>query len=86
MFAGARIIINMTNLKIWVTIINVISKVIKHMTTRLEPLGHQDFKDTSTTTRSMDIEPLNANPSLCGHQKNSKDKKSWTPLQLGLQH
>ena len=70
MCAGKRIKINMTNLKTWVTIISAISKVIGNMNARQELCMHQDLKDTNTTVRSMDIEPLNAYLSPCGHQKN----------------
>ena len=62
--------ISMTNLKIWVTIISAINKVIKHMNARQEPCMHQDLKVTTTTVRSMDIEPLSADLNPCGHQKN----------------
>ena len=70
MCVGARMPISMTNLKTWVTITSVISKVIRHMTIGLEPSRHQDLKVTITTIRSMDIEPLNVDLSPCGHQKN----------------
>ena len=62
-----RMQISMTNLKTWVTIINTISKVIRHMNARHESCMHQDLKVTTTTVRSMDIEPSNAYLSLCGH-------------------
>ena len=51
--------IDMKKLKTWVTITSAIRKVIKHMTVGLEPSGHHDLKVTTTTVRSMDIEPLN---------------------------
>ena len=70
MCVRARTPINMKNLKTWVTVTNIIIKVIRNMTIGLEPLGDQDLKVTITTTKSMDIEPLNENPSLCGHQTN----------------
>ena len=70
MCARARMQINMTNLKTWVIVINVISKDIRHMNVGLEPLGHLYLKVTSTTIKSMDIESLNEDPSPCGHQTN----------------
>ena len=70
MCVGERTPINMTNLKTWVTVTSAITKVIRHMTIGLEPSGHQDLKITATIARSMDIEPLNAYPSLYGHQIN----------------
>ena len=72
MRARARMPNSMTNLRTWVTVISAISKVIRHMTTKLELSRHQDLKVTTTTVRSMDIEPLNVHPSLCGHQKNEQ--------------
>ena len=68
MCARARKKISMTNLKTWVTITSAKRKVIKHMNAREEPCMHQDLKDTSTTVRSIDIEPLSADPNPCGHQ------------------
>ena len=82
MCVGARMKISMTNLKTWVTLISAISKVIRHMTTGLKPLGHQDLKDT-TTTISVDIEPLNENPSLCGHQTKKERQKVMDTTTIG---
>ena len=70
MCVGGRMPTSMTNLKTWVTVTSAISKVIRHMTIGLEPSGYQDLKVTVTTIISMDIEPLNVDPSLCGHQTN----------------
>ena len=39
---------------------------------------HQNLKDTTTTIRNMDIEPLNANPSPHGHQARQEDIKTLT--------
>ena len=72
MCTGARMSINMTNLKTWVSIISAISKDIKHMNVGLKPSIHQDLKVTATIVRSMDIENLNVGPSLCGHQINQQ--------------
>ena len=68
MCAGVR----MQNLKIWVIVISAIRKVIRHMNARQEPCIDQDLKVTTTTAKSMDIEPLNADLSLCGHQTNQQ--------------
>ena len=86
MCEGAKRPINMTNLKTWVIVISAISKEIRHMNVGLEPSRHQDLKVTTTTIGSMDIEHLNVDPSLCGHQTNQKRQKSRTSLRLGLQH
>ena len=66
-YGGARIPISMTNLKTWVTITSATRKDIKHMTAGLGLSEHQDFKVTATIGRSMDIELLSVDQSLCGH-------------------
>ena len=65
----------MKNLKTWVTIISAINNVIRQINARQEPCMHQDLKVTTTTVISMDIEHLNAGPSLCGHQTNQQRQK-----------
>ena len=75
MFVGARMQINMKNLKIWVTFISAINKVIMHMNARQEPCMHQDLKVTTTTVKSMDIEPSSVDLSPCGHKTNQQRKK-----------
>ena len=83
MCVGERMPIIMTNLRTWVTVINAISKVIRHMIAGLEPSGHQDLKVTTTTIRIMDIEPLNVDPSLCGHQTNQQRQKLMDTTKIG---
>jgi hypothetical protein len=39
---------------------------------RTKTTEHQDLKVTAITARSMDIEPLNVDQSLCGHQINQQ--------------
>ena len=68
----ARMPISMTNLRIWVTITSVTSKDTKHITTGLELSEHQDLKVIATIARSMDIEILNVDQSLFGHQINQQ--------------
>ena len=83
MCAGARMSINMKNLKPWVTIISAKRKDIKHMNVGLKLSRHQDLKVTSTTIISLDIEPLNADPSLCGHQINQQRQKFMDITTIG---
>ena len=83
MCVGERMSINITNLKTWFTITSAISKVIRHMIAGLEPSEHQDLKATATIARSMDIEPLNANKILCGHQINLQRPKSMEITTIG---
>ena len=73
----------MTNLKAWVIVTSAKSKLIRHMTGGLEQLGHQDLKVTSTIARSMDIDPLNAYQSLCGHQTNQQRPKDMDITAIG---
>ena len=75
--------INMTNLRTWVTITSVINKVIKHKIAGLELQGHQDLKVTTTIARSMDIDPLNVDQSLCGHQTNQNRPKIMDITTIG---
>ena len=60
-----------------------ISKDIRHVTIGLEPSGHQDLKVTTTIARSMDIEPLNVDQSLCGHQINQQRPKAMDITTIG---
>ena len=54
-----------------------------HMNTRQEPRMHQDLKVTATTVRNMDIKPLNADLSLCGHQTNPKTQEFMNTSTIG---
>ena len=45
-----------------------INKDIRHMNVGPEPKIYLNLKDTSTTVRSMDIEHLNVDLNLYGHQ------------------
>ena len=67
MCARARLRVNMINLETC-----VISKVIRHMNAKQGPCIHQDLKVTDTIVRNMDVEPLNVDPSPCGHQTSQK--------------
>ena len=48
-----------------------------------EPCMHQDLKDTTTIVRNMDIEPLNADLNLCGHQTSQKNKEAMDTSTIG---
>ena len=48
--------------------------------------GHKDLMETDTIARNMDIEPLNVDQSLCGHQISIQGGTTMQPLQLGLQY
>ena len=40
--------------------------------------------DTATIARNMDIEPLNANQSLCGHQINMQEDTTMHIITIGI--
>ena len=52
----------------WLTIKSATKKDIRHMNVGLGPQRYQNLKDIATTAKSMDIENLNADISLHGHQ------------------
>ena len=68
MFVGSIMLIRMQCQSMWLTIRNAIDKDIKHMNVRPELQKYLNLKEIATTIRSMDIEHLNADPSLHGHQ------------------
>ena len=67
-----------------VTITSAKNRVIKHMTAEPELSRHQDLSVIPITTRSMDIEPLNANQSLCGHQINQQRHQAMKITIIGI--
>ena len=67
-YAEARMPISMIRPKVQAIFINARNKDIKHMNAELGLSRHLDLKVTATIARSMDIEPLNVDQSLCGHQ------------------
>jgi hypothetical protein len=70
MYAEARILINMISLRVQAIVTNARNKVIKHLNAEVGLSRHLDLKVTATIARSMDIEPLNVDQILCGHQIN----------------
>ena len=68
MFARARKQMTMQRLSSWHIVKNERSKYIKLNNVGAKSKGHQNLKDTIITIKSMDIEHLNADPSLHGHQ------------------
>ena len=77
--------ISMIILRVQDIVISEKSKDIKHMNAKLGLSRHQDLKVTTTIARSMDIEPLNVDQSLCGHQINQKRQKEMK-ITKGLLH
>ena len=68
MSTGVRMLIRMQSQNPWLTVKNAINKDIRHMNVGLEPQRYLNLKDIATNTRSMDIEHLNVDLSLLGHQ------------------
>ena len=81
MYVEARIPIIMTSPRMQVIATCGKRKDIKHITIGLGLLEHQDFKVIATTARSMVIELLSADQSLCDTKSINKDQKPWTSLQ-----
>ena len=68
MFAGVERSISRTHLKAKGIVTSATRKDIKHKIVGLKPQGHKDLMVIATIKRSMDIEPLSVDQSLCGHQ------------------
>ena len=60
------------------------NKAIKHKNAEPRLSGQPDLKDTATTARSMDIEPLNADQSLCGHHIPHQDQQVIEIITIGI--
>ena len=84
MYVEARIPISMVSLRMQVIVTYAKNRVIKHMTAEPELSRHQDLKVIAITTRSMDIEPLNADQSLCGHQINQQRHQAMEITTIGI--
>ena len=68
MFVGVRMLIRMQSQNPWLIVKSAISKDIGHMNVEPEPQRYLNLKDIAITVRSMDIEHLNIDLSLHGHQ------------------
>ena len=84
MYVEVRMPISMINLRVQVIVINARNKDIKHMNVEPRLSRHQDLKVTATIARSMDIEPLNADQSLCGHQINQQSHQEMKITTIGI--
>ena len=84
MYVEARMSISMISLRIQVTVTSAKGKVIKHMTVEPKLSRHQDLRVTAITARSMDIELLNADQSLCGHQINQQRHQAKEIIIIGI--
>ena len=80
MYAGARIPISMTSLRIQVIVTSAKNKDIKHIIAELGLSEHQNLMVTTTTSKSMVIELLSVDQSLCGHHTNQQRLMPWTSL------
>lgn len=76
MYEEVRVLIIMISPKVQAIVTSVRNKVIKHMNVEPKLSRHQDLKVTSKTARSMDIDPLNVDQSLCGHKINRQSHQA----------
>ena len=83
MFAGVKGPINTKHLKVKGIVISATYKDIWHKTVGLKSQGHKDLMVTATIARSMDIEPLSANQSLCGHQISMQEETTMHTITTG---
>ena len=60
------------------------NRVIIHMIAEPELSRHQHLKVIAITARSMDIEPLSAGQSLCGHQINQQRHQVMEITTIGI--
>ena len=84
MYVETRIPISMISLRMQTIVISARNKDIKHMNVELRLSRHLDLKVTATIARSMDIEPLNANQSLCVHQINKQRHQAMKITTIGI--
>ena len=54
--ARLRLLIRMSSIRAWFTVISATNKDIRKMSTEPRPCMHKDLKDIAITIRSMDIE------------------------------
>ena len=83
MFAGVERLISITHPKVKNIVTNATSKDIWHKIVGLKSQGHKDLMVTATVARSMDIEPLNVDQSLCGHQINMQGGTNMHTITIG---
>lgn len=58
----------MLSRRTWVTTTSATNNVIRHMNAEPRPCTLKDLKDIVITIKSMDIDPLSADPNPIGHQ------------------
>ena len=68
MIVGVKGPISRIHQKVKGIVISATCKDIWHKTAGLKSQGHKDLMVTATIARSMNIEPLSVDQSLCGHQ------------------
>ena len=68
MFVGVRMQIKMQSQNPWLNVKSAKTKDIKQMNAGPKLQNYPNLKDIATTVRSMEIEHLNVDPSLHGHQ------------------
>lgn len=83
MFVGVERPISITHQKVKGIVTNATRKNIWHKITWLKSQGHKDLMVTTTIARSMGIEPLNVDQSLCGHQISMQRETTMHTITIG---
>ena len=82
MFVGVKGPINTIHIKIKDIVISATRKDMWHKNVDLKSQGNKDLKDIVILVRSMDIEPLSVDQSLCGHQINMQEEKTMHTITI----
>ena len=83
MSTGEKGPINTIHLKVKDIVISETCKDIRHKTADLKSQGHKDLMVTTTIARSIDIEPLSADQSLCRHQISMQEETTMHTITIG---
>ena len=83
MFVGVKGPISTIHIKIKDIFISATCKDIWHKTVGLKSQGKKYLMVTTTISRSMYIEPLSANQSLCGHQISIQGETTMHTITIG---
>ena len=84
MFAGVERSISRTHPKVKGIVTSATCKVTWHKTAGLKSEGHKDLMGIATIARNMDIEPLSADQSLCGHQISMQEETTMHTITIGI--
>ena len=83
MHVGVERPINRTHLKAKAIVTSATCKDTQHKIAGTKSRGHQDLMVTTTIAKSMDIEILSADQSLCGHLINQQGETTMHTITIG---